>query len=781
MANISNINDFFVVDSAGLKAAVGADLANGNGSPYVGTDFTVVGRDASSPVANLWLSNFTYKSYVLISDNSSNFIIRDSAAGNRLTIDTNGNSTFEGDVNVQNASTRIISLNYEDSVNSIISHSGTNFGLESLNVRGDAIRFYTDYDASSPKGNLTLTLDTSHNATFAGTVETTTLRTDVVNNKANSANIIYRSGTDTLVGGGGLTAKVYIQDSGNVGIGTDLPDTKLDVSGTIKNYATQSASTWLQGNGGGLNYGMDIFLTNDLGSTQGATRFRSAYGGGGTIGTAGYPNFSISRSTTTQAYNSNPDTLTYSESLVIDGSTGNVGIGTTSPNNILHISDAGATTLVRVGNNGAYDAGIYFNTSTDWTIGTDTSNSNAFTIGNSSSVGTSPKIVIQTGGNVGIGDTNPVSYKLAVNGTVKGDSFSVDGMSSRIFAPSGAVYNGSGAQTGYLIVKLPDEGVSYVNNMMTGVIRVFDYAGNESFDVHFAGYWYSGYNWTNCSAWIDSQANVDRNFTVRWGSMTGYNGAGSRPFISIGSATTTWSYVKFSVINFEPGHSNAEAYKWDSGWNMDVSTTLPGSSLRDTSTTQGNNWARSGQDIYYGSGTGNVGIGVVPESTSRLHIKYISGNNCKMTLESNNSGDSFINYSAASNEMAAGFDTSAAQFIIAGGDNLSVPKFALTQSTGDTTIAGTLTQNSDITLKENIKPLESQLEIVSKLNPVSYNKIGFEDNEVGFIAQEVEKLLPELVREDKDGLKSLAYGNMNAILVKAIQELKAEIEILKNK
>ena len=180
--------------------------------------------------------------------------------------------------------------------------------------------------------------------------------------------------------------------------------------------------------------------------------------------------------------------------------------------------------------------------------------------------------------------------------------------------------------------------------------------------------------------------------------------------------------------------------------------------------------------------SGGVGMGVSAESNSRLHVKYISGgNNCKMTLESNNSGDSYINYSAASNEMSAGFDTSAAQFIIAGGDNLSVPKFALTQSTGNTTIAGTLTQNSDITLKENIKPLESQLEIVSKLNPVSYNKIGFEDNEVGFIAQEVEKLLPELVREDKDGLKSLAYGNMNAILVKAIQELKAEIELLKSK
>jgi hypothetical protein len=192
---------------------------------------------------------------------------------------------------------------------------------------------------------------------------------------------------------------------------------------------------------------------------------------------------------------------------------------------------------------------------------------------------------------------------------------------------------------------------------------------------------------------------------------------------------------------------------------------------------------RQGSSVpFYLSSDGNLGIGVTPESTSRLHVKYISGgNNCKMTLESNNSGDSFINYSAASNEMAAGFDTSAAKFVIAGGDNLSVPKFSVFQGSGNATLSGTLTQNSDITLKENIKPLESQLEIVSKLNPVSYNKIGFEENEVGFIAQEVEKFLPQLVCEDEKGIKSLAYGNMNAILVKAIQELKAEIEILKSK
>ena len=67
----------------------------------------------------------------------------------------------------------------------------------------------------------------------------------------------------------------------------------------------------------------------------------------------------------------------------------------------------GAATRLRVGNNGAHDASIYFNTSTDWSIGTDTSNSNSLTFGNSSAIGTGTKVVIETGGNVGIGTTSP--------------------------------------------------------------------------------------------------------------------------------------------------------------------------------------------------------------------------------------------------------------------------------------------------------------------------------------------------------------------------------------
>jgi hypothetical protein len=95
--------------------------------------------------------------------------------------------------------------------------------------------------------------------------------------------------------------------------------------------------------------------------------------------------------------------------------TGNLGIGTTGPNDILHVSKAGAATRLRVGNNGAHDASIYFNTSTDWSIGTDTSNSNALTFGNSSAIGTGTKVVIETGGDVGIGRTDP-NARLDIKG-----------------------------------------------------------------------------------------------------------------------------------------------------------------------------------------------------------------------------------------------------------------------------------------------------------------------------------------------------------------------------
>jgi len=93
---------------------------------------------------------------------------------------------------------------------------------------------------------------------------------------------------------------------------------------------------------------------------------------------------------------------------------------------------------------------------------------------------------------------------------------------------------------------------------------------------------------------------------------------------------------------------------------------------------------------------------------------------------------------------------------------------------------------SDERLKENIKPLTGSLDKVLALNPVSYTwKESGEDIKAGFVAQEVEKILPEYTATEEDEMKTKSLtGGMTsgyiAVLTKAIQEQQEQIEFLKS-
>ena len=93
---------------------------------------------------------------------------------------------------------------------------------------------------------------------------------------------------------------------------------------------------------------------------------------------------------------------------------------------------------------------------------------------------------------------------------------------------------------------------------------------------------------------------------------------------------------------------------------------------------------------------------------------------------------------------------------------------------------------SDERLKENIKPISGSLDKVLALNPVSFNwKENGEHIEAGFVAQEVEKVLPEYTVTDDDEIKTKNLtGGMTsgyiAVLTKAIQEQQEQIESLKS-
>ena len=105
---------------------------------------------------------------------------------------------------------------------------------------------------------------------------------------------------------------------------------------------------------------------------------------------------------------------------------------------------------------------------------------------------------------------------------------------------------------------------------------------------------------------------------------------------------------------------------------------------------------------------------------------------------------------------------------------------------GNATFAGNVTAYSDERLKENIVNVDNALDKVCSMRGVYYNMIEdkTKSRRLGLVAQEVEKVLPEVVIEakpedDKDSILSVDYGNVVGLLVEAIKEQQEQIEELK--
>jgi hypothetical protein len=65
---------------------------------------------------------------------------------------------------------------------------------------------------------------------------------------------------------------------------------------------------------------------------------------------------------------------------------------------------------------------------------------------------------------------------------------------------------------------------------------------------------------------------------------------------------------------------------------------------------------------------------------------------------------------------------------------------------------------------------------------VSYIKKDTQTKEIGVIAEEINEILPDVVIKNTEGeVESVAYGRLTAILIEAVKELKAEIDVLKSK
>jgi hypothetical protein len=120
-------------------------------------------------------------------------------------------------------------------------------------------------------------------------------------------------------------------------------------------------------------------------------------------------------------------------------------------------------------------------------------------------------------------------------------------------------------------------------------------------------------------------------------------------------------------------------------------------------------------------------------------------------------------------------------------DKANTGRYVDPASTGDSIrVSGDVVAyySSDKRLKDNIKPIDNALDKVSSINGVtfewnekSHKETGKKD--IGVVAQEIEKILPEVVETRSNGYKAVDYQKLTALLIESVKELKAEIEDLK--
>jgi hypothetical protein len=99
--------------------------------------------------------------------------------------------------------------------------------------------------------------------------------------------------------------------------------------------------------------------------------------------------------------------------------------------------------------------------------------------------------------------------------------------------------------------------------------------------------------------------------------------------------------------------------------------------------------------------------------------------------------------------------------------------------------AGDWLANSDARLKSGMKPLEGALNKITRLQGITYqwndNQTGMErptGEHMGFTAQNIQEVFPQLVVPDAQGFLQTAYGTYDALYVEAIKELLKKIEVL---
>ena len=526
-------------------------------------------------------------------------------------------------------------------------------------------------------------------------------------------------------------------------------------------------------------------------------------------------------------------TVNSAERARIDGS-GNFGIGTSSPGELLEVNSDGsnadgAVLLLKHANNNTTDvlSTIKFanNSGSIGTIqaGTAGSNSTGYITFNTDITNTSAeRMRIHTNGYIGIGTTSPsaplhvVGNSYVQSGTLYTDAITAySGQSLNINAASShfsVTVNGSERaridSSGNLLVGTTNTAAGAANTetgiSLRGEGRGFfsmgsDYAARFNRNTNDGNLIMLSKDGTTVGS-IGTKSsrpylvnNVDGGINL---STDGYGRALLLPADQTGSPEDNLHYLGSSSYRWRDlylsGTANVNALDITSGSSIHGTITTSSSSLtlnaRNTGImifqSGGSEKARidSSGNFYVGttdstlySATSGGGIYAVPNGSTTIARQSTSSTQPLFIL--NETGvDGTLQEFRKDGSIVGSIATTSGAINLYGGSGTNG---ITVDSSGNLTATGNVTAFSDERLKENIETLQGSK--VLEMRGVSYTKDG--ELSSGVIAQEIEKIAPELVHTAKDeiGTKSVAYGNLVGYLIEAIKDQQKQIDDLKER
>ena len=380
-------------------------------------------------------------------------------------------------------------------------------------------------------------------------------------------------------------------------------------------------------------------------------------------------------------------------------------------------------------------------------------------------------ITIDSSENVGIGTTSP-DGKLDVRGTIFVNG---DGTGGRIFASSGnlSLSDGNGRQ----ILRIDDPGSGNSHS------HIFDSNGRLGV----------GTTSPDRKLHLNEAASSTSNFIHLTTADTGTTGSNGF-LVGIGSdgAAELWNY-EAQPISFAT--SSTERMRIDSSGNVGIGVTsivreplqVHRASTSDVQIHMTNSatgtTASDGMTIFANSTTSGFwqressNMLFATFGTERMRIDS-SGTLIVDRTDKPNAGEK-VAVSREGIAIAAGTDSGEYRLMYGNNSSNMILYFSNGSNQAQLSSAGAWVDASDVAYKKDIVDINYGLDTIKKLKPRTYKMKSDDEQQIGFVAQELELDIPEIVNGE-DGSKGVAYGQLTAVLTKAIQEQQTQIEALQS-